>query len=41
MLTVALVWIASSYALAVVLAADQLRRPRAAWEAIGRDRRRS
>gem|GEM_PF-1856874 len=39
MLTIALVWIGSSYMLAVVLAADQLRRPRPAWDAIGRDRR--
>jgi hypothetical protein len=38
-LTIAIWWIASSYVLAVVLAADQLRRPLPAWEAIGASRR--
>ncbi len=38
-LTLAAYWIGISYVLGVVLAADQLRRPRAAWEAAGRDRR--
>jgi hypothetical protein len=38
-LTVAQIWIAASYVLALGLAADQLRRPAGAWEAAGRDRR--
>jgi hypothetical protein len=36
--TVAITWISASYGLALLLAADQLRRPRAAWEAAGRKR---
>ena len=39
MLTAIQIWLASSFVLGVVLAADQLRRPRAAWEAAGRERR--
>jgi hypothetical protein len=39
LLTIAVCWIASSYALAVVLAVDQLRRPLPAWAAIGSSRR--
>jgi hypothetical protein len=38
-LTLAAYWIAASYVLGVALAADQLRRPREAWESAGRDRR--
>ena len=39
MLTVIRVWLASSLVLGIVMTADQLRRPRAAWEAAGRERR--
>jgi hypothetical protein len=39
LLTIAIGWIATSYVLAVVVAADQLRRPLPAWEAIGSSRR--
>ncbi len=38
-LTIVQIWLASSFVLAFVLAADQLRRPVAAWEAAGRERR--
>jgi hypothetical protein len=38
-LTVAQYWIATSYILAIAVAADQLRRPIPAWEAAGRERR--
>lgn len=33
------IWLLSSFALGIVLTIDQLRRPRAAWEAAGRERR--
>jgi hypothetical protein len=39
LVTAAIAWIALSYALGVVLAVDQLRRPPAVWEAAGRNRR--
>jgi hypothetical protein len=39
MLTIVRVWIAASLVLGVALAIDQLRRPAAAWEAAGRERR--
>ena len=37
--TTAICWIALSYIIAIALPAEQLRRPRAEWEAAGRDRR--
>jgi hypothetical protein len=37
--TIAACWVAASYVIAIALPADQLRRPHAAWEAAGRDRR--
>ena len=37
--TIAVCWIAASYVIAIAIPADQLRRPRAEWEAAGRDRR--
>jgi hypothetical protein len=37
--TIAIYWIGASYALALVLALDQLRRPLPAWEAADRNRR--
>ena len=39
MLIIIQIWIASSFVIAAVLTADQLRRPLAAWEAAGRERR--
>ena len=39
MLTVVHVWLASSFVFAVVLTIDQMRRPVAAWQAAGRERR--
>lgn len=39
MLTIVHVWLASSFVFAVVLTIDQMRRPVAAWEAAGRERR--
>lgn len=35
----AIVWVAASYVIALLLAADQLRRPLSAWEEAGRNRR--
>jgi hypothetical protein len=37
--TIAVCWIAASYAIAIALPADQLRRPHSEWQAAGRDRR--
>jgi hypothetical protein len=37
--TAAIVWVAASYAIALLLAADQMRRPLSTWEAAGRNRR--
>jgi len=39
LVTIAICWIAASYVLAIVLVADQMRRPLHDWEAAGRDRR--
>lgn len=39
LITIAVVWIAFSYAIAVALSAEQLRRPHREWQAAGHDRR--